>query len=433
MWEKIPELKNKFLSDPLSKGIFIIASGSVIGQVISVITTLITTRLYSPADFGVLGLFSSTLTVLALTGGFAYEMALPLPKEDEDAANLFLFFLIVLAVTSLCFIIVCVLWVDPILSFFHITALKSYVLLLIIGFLGISLYGALTYWVARRRDYTRITYTKIYQSFGGSVTKISLGILGAGPIGLLGGAVLSQMLGVGTLFRYMWEKDRVLFKSLSVSRMVENAKRYIQFPVFAFPSGIINAIALQLPVFMLSAIYGLNVVGMYTLAYSVLVLTSSLISTSMGQVYFAEVSKMTRENSRELKELFLQTTRKLFLIGTPLIIIPSLLAPFLFPVVFGPVWSEGGWYCLPLAIVAIANFVVSPTSVLLCYGFNHWALIWDVSRTLLLLFSFYLIQMFSLPVLIALFIYSIIMAVMYGVNYLMNIWAIDLHLQRSAQ
>jgi O-antigen/teichoic acid export membrane protein len=240
------------------------------------------------------------------------------------------------------------------------------------------------------------------------------------------------MLGIGTLLRYMWEKDRGLFKSLSLSRMVDNAKRYIQFPLYSFPSGVINALALQLPVFMLSAIYGLRVVGMFTLAHSVLVLTSSLISTSMGQVYFAEVSKMTRENSRELKNLYLTTTKKLFFIGTPLIIIPSLLAPFLFPVVFGPVWSEAGWYCLPLAIVAIANFVISPTSVLLCYGYNHWGLIWDVSRTLLVLFSFYWIQVLSLPVMIALFIYSIVMAVMYGVNYLLNIWAVDLHLQRGS-
>ena len=432
MREKILELKNKFLSDPLSKGIFIIASGSVIGQLISVITTLITTRLYSPTDFGVLGLFTSTLTVLALTGGFAYEMALPLPKDDEDAANIFIFFLILLSVTSICFLIVCVLFGDSILSFFNIIALRSYVFLLIIGFFGVSLYGSLTYWVTRRRDYKRITYTKIYQSAGGSVTKITLGLLNAGAIGLLAGAVLSQMLGIGTLLRYMWEKDRGLFKSLSLSRMVDNAKRYIQFPLYSFPSGVINALALQLPVFMLSAIYGLRVVGMFTLAHSVLVLTSSLISTSMGQVYFAEVSKMTRENSRELKNLYLATTKKLLFIGTPLIIIPSLLAPFLFPVVFGPVWSEAGWYCLPLAIVAIANFVISPTSVLLCYGYNHWGLIWDVSRTLLVLFSFYWIQVLSLPVMIALFIYSIVMAVMYGVNYLLNIWAVDLHLQRGS-
>jgi O-antigen/teichoic acid export membrane protein len=187
-----------------------------------------------------------------------------------------------------------------------------------------------------------------------------------------------------------------------------------------------------LPIFMLSAIYGLNVMGMYAFAYELLILPSSLISTSMLQVYYAEVSNMMRENSQEIKNLYIATTRKLLLIGIPLIIIPCLLAPFFFPLIFGPQWKEAGMYCLPLAILALANFVVSPTSMLSGYGFNHWTLIWDISRTLLVFASFYVIQVLALPIMMALFIYSCVMAFMYGVNYLLNLKAISLYLQRRA-
>jgi O-antigen/teichoic acid export membrane protein len=430
--EKILELKNRILSDTLAKGIFIIASGTVIAQVIGVITTPIITRLYSPADFGVLGLFTATLSILALAGGFRYELALPLPKEDKDAANLFVFFLFLLSVTSLIFLIIIFLFGDAIASFFHIDTLKAYLFLLIIGFFGVSLYGALTFWVTRRRDYSRITHTRIYQSSGGSISKILLGLFSVGPVGLIIGYLLSQMLGIGTLVRYMWKNDRAYFNSLSVSRMVMNAKQYIQFPLYSFPAGIINALALQLPVFMLSAIYGLNVMGMYAFAYELLILPSSLISSSMLQVYYAEVSNMMRENSKEIKNLYIATTRKLLFIGIPLIIIPCLLAPFFFPLIFGEQWKDAGMYCLPLAILALANFVVSPTSMLSGYGFNHWTLIWDISRTLLVFFSFYIIQVLSLPIMIALLIYSSVMALMYGVNYLMNIRAISLYLQKGS-
>ncbi len=246
MRERILELKNRIFSDALAKGIFIIASGTVIGQAISIVSTPIITRLYTPADFGVLGLFTATLSILTLAGGFRYELALPLPKDDKDAANLFFFFLLVLSITSLCFLIIIFLFGNPILSFFHIDTLKTYIFLLVIGFFGASLYGALTYWVTRRRDYTRITHTKIYQSSGGSASKILLGLLSAGPIGLVIGYLLSQVLGIGTLVRYMWENDRAYFRSLSYSRMVQNAKQYIRFPLFSFPAGVINALALQL-------------------------------------------------------------------------------------------------------------------------------------------------------------------------------------------
>ena len=431
--EKILALKERIFSDSLSKGIFIIASGTVIGQLITVVTMPILTRLYSPADYGVLGLFSSSLTILGMAGGFSYEFALPLPKKDGDAANLFTVFLLILSLTSLCFLIIIFLFGNIVLSFFHLDVLEPYAVLLIFGFFGGSLYTGLTYWVTRRRDYARITKTKIYQGFGGSFSKIILGIFAVGPIGLLIGAVLSQMMGIGTLVRYMVKRDRGLFKAISPSRMAEMARQYVQFPLFSCPSMIINTLGLQLPVFMIAAIYGLKTVGMFTMAYAVLVLTSSLVSSSMSQVYYAEVSHMLRENSREIKKLFISTTKKLLFIGIPLIIIPSLLAPFFFPIIFGESWNEAGFFCLPLAIMALSNFVVSPTSILSAYGFNHWSLMWDISRTFLIFISFSMVQFLSLPVLTALFIFSCLMACMYGVNYMMNLLAIDRYLETLAE
>jgi O-antigen/teichoic acid export membrane protein len=170
---------------------------------------------------------------------------------------------------------------------------------------------------------------------------------------------------------------------------------------------------------------------MFSLAYTLLVFSSSLISTSLYQVYYAEVSKMMRENSKEIKNLYIFTTRKLLIIGIPLIMIPCLLAPFVFPIIFGDIWKEAGFYCLPLSLMAIANFVISPTSMLAGYGFNHWALIWDISRTTLIFISFYIIWVFSLPIMSALLIYSSIMTLMYVVNYLMNLRALGLYLGKG--
>jgi O-antigen/teichoic acid export membrane protein len=322
------------------------------------------------------------------------------------------------------------LFKETILLLFNIDALKSYVFLLLIGFIGVSTYEALSAWVSRRRAYNCITNTKINQSIGGATSKIILGYFSVGSIGLIIGALLSQVMGIGTLSRYMWKNDRALFNNLSFPRMIENAKRYIQFPLFSFPSAIMNAIAFQLPMFMLSAIYGLTVAGMYSLAYAVLILTSSLISTSMGQVYYAEVSNMIRENSKEIRSLYISITRKLLIISIPLIMIPCLLAPFIFPIVFGNAWNEAGWYCFPLAIFAIANFVISPTNFLGGFGFNYWLLIFQICRTLLVFIGFYIVQILSLSVISALFIYSIIMAFMYIVLYFLNLRAISLHIQR---
>ncbi len=89
---------------------------------------------------------------------------------------------------------------------------------------------------------------------------------------------------------------------------------------------------------------------------------------------------MVRERSREMRSMYVRTLKHLSIIAVPLIGIPALCAPFIVPFIFGAEWAEAGWYCWPLAVMLIANFVVSPTSWLEIYGRNKWVLIWDIAR-----------------------------------------------------
>jgi len=171
---------------------------------------------------------------------------------------------------------------------------------------------------------------------------------------------------------------------------------------------------------MLLALYDSRVVGLYSLAYMVVVLPGSLISGSMGQAYLGEASKMVRERSRELRSMYVRTLKHLSIVGVPLIGIPALCAPFIVPFIFGAEWAEAGWYCWPLAVMAIASFVVSPTSMLTIYGYNHWMLIWDITRGLGVISGFYLSKLLELPVLFTLAIYTLILVIMYMILILLN-------------
>ena len=313
---------------------------------------------------------------------------------------------------------------DFFFSLFHAENLQPYYFLFIIGFFGAGIYRALTYWATRRRDYARITHTRINQSIGGVAGKILLGLLSFGPLGLVIGYIISQCMGITTLLKKMWSKDRLLFRNITLARMIAVAKEYHQFPLYSFPAAIFNTIAISAPAIMLSSIYGFEVTGYYGLAYSIVVLPGSLISQSLAQVYYAEASHMIRENSSELLFLFKSTTKKLLLIGIPLIGIPSIIAPYIFPIIFGEVWKDAGYYCLPLTLAVIGGFVMSATTNLGGYGYNHWMLAFDISRMLLILGGFYIVSFFSLTVMTALFLYSSLMGIMYLVIYFMNIAAI---------
>ncbi len=403
----------------------IIGSGTAVAQLIGIVTMPIITRLYTPSDLGTLAVYSSILAIFGIGSTLQYVGAFVLPEHDEDAVNLFGLCLILLFITTSAFALILLFGRNLLINIFDLSSIEQYLWLLLIGFFGMGLYTTLNYWAVRQRDYKRITYTKINQGAGGSVCKILLGILSFGSVGLIVGHVVSQIAGITTLARAMWRKERNNLKAISWNRMKSVAKTYKGFPVFIFPASIVNTMSLQLPPLMMLALYDSEVVGFYALAHMLVVLPGSFISGSMGQAYLGEASKMVRERSQGLRSLYVGTLKHLFTIGVPLIGIPALCAPFVVPFIFGEAWAEAGWYCWPLAVMVIANFVASPISHLQLYGYNRWVLMWDVARTIAVVVVFYLSYLFKLPIMITITTYVLVLSGMYIISVILNVKAIE--------
>src|SRR5690606_30082285 len=80
----------------------VLASGTVVGQLLVVLASPALTRLYDPEGFGVLGVFVSLLSILGVVVGLRYPLAVPLPDTDEAASDaLVLSVVSVAAVSSL--------------------------------------------------------------------------------------------------------------------------------------------------------------------------------------------------------------------------------------------------------------------------------------------------------------------------------------------
>ena len=410
--------------NPLYSGVAVIGGSAALAQVIGIAALPIITRLYGPADLGILAVYSSFLSIAVVTASLRYESAYAIPRQDETAANLFALCLVLLAVTSTVFALVVFLVGDLFTGTFSPGLPGQYLWLLVPGFFGAGLYSILNYWAIRQRDYPRVASTRVNQSASGAASKILLGLLSAGPAGLIVGHIVSQAAGIGTFVRRMWKTERKNLSQVSVDGIRAVAKEYWSFPAFNLPASVVNTLSLQLPTFMLLAIYGSQTVGLYALAQNLLVLPGSIISTALAQVYLGEASKLVREGSSEIRSLYVTTIRQLALVAVPAIGLLALAAPFLIPIIFGGAWAEAGWYCLPLALMMIPQFVSTPTSRLTIYGYNHWMLIWDLTRVCAVIAGFSISQYFGLSVMATLTVYGATMLVMYLVNIALNLKAI---------
>ena len=66
-----------------------LAGGTTLALGVTVLASPITSRLFGPEAFGLAALFRSGAAMLAAIACLRYEMAIVLPKKDEDAAPLF--------------------------------------------------------------------------------------------------------------------------------------------------------------------------------------------------------------------------------------------------------------------------------------------------------------------------------------------------------
>ena len=104
---------NKFKpKSEFSKNVLTLMTGTTIAQAIPIAISPILTRIYTPEDFGVFALFIAITAILGTVANARYELAIMLPKKDEDAINIFALGFIITCFISLILLILVVIFND---------------------------------------------------------------------------------------------------------------------------------------------------------------------------------------------------------------------------------------------------------------------------------------------------------------------------------
>ena len=126
--------------------VLVLMAGTGLAQAIPVLLSPVLSRIYSAASFGLFTTYSSILSVIAIIACARYELAIVSPKEDEEAANIWL-----LAI-SVSFILACLCGLGILvmtfsgLSPFGLSKLGSLAYLLPLGILTSGFTQASNYW-----------------------------------------------------------------------------------------------------------------------------------------------------------------------------------------------------------------------------------------------------------------------------------------------
>lgn len=342
--------------DEFRRGAITLVGGASLGQAIVVLSSPILTRLYLPSEFGAFAVALSIMSVLITIACLRYEFAIPLPKDDQEAANVLALSVLMTILTSVmagAFLIVAGSWFVDVLG---APALGPFVLLFAVGQCAGGIVSVFTMWAIRTGAYAEIAANRLTQSGALVTAQVGLGLAGAGAPGLLVGAVAGYLAGSTRLGRAAWRTHAPFFRRVSWTGIVTAAKRYRRFPIFSSWSALINTLGEQVPLVVFVAVYGTAVGGEFALAQRVVALPVSLVAGAVGQAYFSEAARRTREDPGTLEAFFIATTRRMTTIAIAPAIALAILAPILAGPIFGDAWTAAGpmiailtpMYCMQL-------------------------------------------------------------------------------------
>lgn len=371
-------LIQRALASPFVRNVAVLSSGTALAQVATAAATPVLSRLYDPVHFGLFALFASVVSILAEAASGRFELAIVLPKEDDDALDVLGLALICVGATSVAALLATALaggWVAARLGEPSLASLLWWVppALLVIG-----VFRSLSNWATRKKRFPVISLAQIVRALGIVTVQIISGFAGVGAVGLIGGRTAGETAAAGALWTRLGDAVGRL-RGASWSRMRALASEYADFPKYNLPQSLINAFSQSVAVFLLAGYFGAAVAGIYGMAHRLLVLPSRLISQSVRQVFFQRAGE-AHARGLPVFPLLARTTFGLAGVVVLPVVIVVFAGPWIFGFVLGEEWIPAGHYARWMALWLFFVYINPPAVVLAqVLRKNHYLLIYDAA------------------------------------------------------
>ncbi|MCR9814632.1 lipopolysaccharide biosynthesis protein, partial [Vibrio parahaemolyticus] len=337
--------KLKLISNGIIKNIILLATGSIMAQAITLVSSPILTRIYGPSELGVLGNYMAIINVIMPISALCFPLAIVLTKSEDEAkevastASIVSLLLSFLSATVIVFIKD--IYVLPFNGFY-----LFFIPVVIIFSTQLQISQQL---LIKDEKFRVISKLSVAHSFIINLMKIVGGLFYNTAITLILVASFSPGVNFLLLRRFSNNKGThniYCFKKIFI--------RYYDFAFYRTPQVLLNGISNSIPIFMLTYYFGAKYAGFYAIANSVLTIPTLLVSKSVSDVFYPKFSKLINSSPREAVKLFNIATLSLIPVAAVPLIIFGLFSPELFNFVFGSGWSVSGEYA---QVIALASFV----------------------------------------------------------------------------
>lgn len=370
------------------KNVFKLSSGTLIGQIISIVTLPIFTRVYGANIIGQWAMINSIAMVINSYSDLGLKNAIMIEDNYQDA---YLIYKIVSTISLLISLI------SGIIYLIYCFVVRNYsdllldsLLIVIWSFLLQQIQISYT-WLNRNKRYDILMKNPIINNLSLTFFGIMFYFTGLRFVGYYLGMILGQFMTLMHMKLYL-PRDMFCFKITSFKKIFN---KYIEFIKYQMPSTILLQIKSQLPTIIFGAFFGKKLLGYYSVAMRLLNLPTTFLANSLGKVYFQRVSEL-KNNINSIGEFTLRSLNISLKFCLPLIVFIVTFADILFRLFFGAEYIISGNMTRLMAMYGLFLFLsMSVSGVAIVIHKQQYMLISGILQIICILLSFFIGYIFD--------------------------------------
>lgn len=385
-----------------------LVGGAAVGPALALLALPVLTRLYTPSAVGAAATIVAWASVVSIVATARLELLVPGADTDEVAHAL-------VRAGLWCATVVCLgvgivaTWLGRGDGVAGITATTTTWSAAMAACLGAAIAWTLAATALRRaalvraQAYTRAAEVQGWQGALRALLPLAAGSAWPGVPALLASELVGRLLPLSRAHAGSAPHRRVPASPVPAPRVRAIAALRTALPTAAvlLPSGLLDALAIALPLPLVGRVHGVAAAGLFALAQRVVSAPAALVAPALGDLLHGDTAAQLRADTHDnaarasmappagppvLRPILHHALRRLALGGGAVLLCIALLAPRLVAPLFGDRWTAAAPLLAPLALWSWAALIVVPTSRLLVLaGRSAWKLAYDVSALALLL------------------------------------------------
>lgn len=298
-------------------------------KILGLLSTIILARLLMPADFGIFGLASSVIGLMAVFGNIQIGVALILRKDrvKEASDTVFIIDLLIGLILFITGIIIA-----PYASqFYNEKAIYLVVIVLSFVFIIDSFSSVPLALLNKSLKFKKLTFIEIFVGALVVLVTVALAFWGYSYWSLLIGSAAGSVANVLLAWALCSWRPRFTFNK-------QIAKEMFKFSFYLFFSAILVFFILSIDTFIIGKFFGLATLGYYAMAFKFGNYSTTLVTHVIGKVLFPTFS-LIQDDIEKLKNAYLKTLKYVSLISIPIAFGTYILSKEFVMLILGEKWQ----------------------------------------------------------------------------------------------